>query len=156
MRKPEQLAVVGVTGYTGFELARILLRHPAVKSPVFYVRDTQNKNCLAELFPQLRSVGEAPLRSLSLSEIIASNAGTAFLATPHEVSAGLVPALLEAGLRVVDLSGAFRFREAETFTSWYNLAAPHAEWLTEAVYGIPELYSSEIAKARLVANPGCY
>jgi N-acetyl-gamma-glutamyl-phosphate reductase len=68
----------------------------------------------------------------------------------------LAPALLKAGLRVVDLSGAFRFHEAETFTSWYKLAAPHAEWLTEAVYGIPELYSSEIAKARLVANPGCY
>ncbi len=56
----------------------------------------------------------------------------------------------------MDLSGAFRFREAETFTSWYKFPAPHAEWLSEAVYGIPELYSNEIAKARLVANPGCY
>jgi N-acetyl-gamma-glutamyl-phosphate reductase len=64
--------------------------------------------------------------------------------------------LLDAGLRVVDLSGAFRFHEAETFTSWYKLPAPHAERLGEAVYGIPELYSNEIAKARLVANPGCY
>src|SRR6266404_3870575 len=156
MRKPEQLAVVGVTGYTGFELARLLLRHPAVKSPVFYVRDTQNKKCLAELFPQLRGIGEAPLRPLSVDAITSSNAGTAFLATPHEVSAELAPALLQAGLRVVDLSGAFRFRAAETFTSWYKLPAPHAAWLSEAVYGIPELYSSEIAKARLVANPGCY
>ena len=156
MRKPEQLAVVGVTGYTGFELARILLRHPAVRSPVFYVRDTQNKNCLAELFPQLRGVGEAPLRSLSLSEIIASNAGTAFLATPHEVSAGLAPALLEAGMRVVDLSGAFRFRSADTFASWYKLAAPHANWLSKATYGLSELYAGEIASSRLIANPGCY
>jgi N-acetyl-gamma-glutamyl-phosphate reductase len=156
MRKPEQLAVVGVTGYTGFELARILLRHPAVKSPVFYVRETQGKSCLAELFPQLRGVGEAPLRSLSLAEIIASNAGTAFLATPHEVSAGMAPALLEAGLRVVDLSGAFRFRSADTFASWYKLPTPHADWLPEAVYGLPELYASEIASSRLVANPGCY
>src|SRR5213596_3488562 len=82
--------------------------------------------------------------------------GHRFLATPHEVSAELAPDLLRAGLRVVDLSGAFRFREAETFTSWYKLPAPHAEWLTEAVYGIPELYSSEISQARLVANPGCY
>jgi N-acetyl-gamma-glutamyl-phosphate reductase len=156
MKKPEQLAVVGVTGYTGFELARILLRHPAVKSPVFYVRDTQEKNCLAELFPQLRGVGEAPLRSLSLSEIIASNAGTAFLATPHEVSAGLAPALLEAGLRVVDLSGAFRFRSADTFASWYKLPTPHANWLSKATYGLPELYAGEIASSRLIANPGCY
>jgi N-acetyl-gamma-glutamyl-phosphate reductase len=156
MRKPEQLAVVGVTGYTGFELARILLRHPAVKSPVFYVRETQGKSCLAELFPQLRGIGEAPLRSLALAEIIASNAGTAFLATPHEVSAGMAPALLEAGLRVVDLSGAFRFRSADTFASWYKLPTPHADWLTEAVYGLPELYASEIASSRLIANPGCY
>ncbi|MCU1240648.1 MAG: N-acetyl-gamma-glutamyl-phosphate reductase [Candidatus Acidoferrum typicum] len=156
MRNPEQLAVVGVTGYTGFELARILLRHPAVKSPVFYVRDTQNKNCLAELFPQLRGVGEAPLRSLSLSEIIASNAGTAFLATPHEVSVGLAPALLEAGMRVVDLSGAFRFRSANTFATWYKLPTPHADWLSKAIYGLPELYAGEIASSRLIANPGCY
>jgi N-acetyl-gamma-glutamyl-phosphate reductase len=156
MRKPEQLAVVGVTGYTGFELARILLRHPAVNSPVFYVRDTQNKNCLAELFPQLRGIGEAPLRSLSLSEIIASNAGTAFLATPHEVSAELAPALLQAGLRVIDLSGAFRFRSADTFASWYKLPTPHANWLSEAAYGLPELYANEIASSRLIANPGCY
>jgi N-acetyl-gamma-glutamyl-phosphate reductase len=156
MRKPEQIAVVGVTGYTGFELARILLRHPAVKSSVFYVRETQGKKCLAELFPQLRGVGEAPLRSLSVAEIIASNAGTAFLATPHEVSAEIAPALLEAGLRVVDLSGAFRFRSADTFASWYKLPTPHANWLSEAVYGLPELYASEIASSPLVANPGCY
>ena len=156
MRKPEQLAVVGVTGYTGFELARILVRHPVVKSAVFYVRDTQNKNCLAELFPQLRGIGEAPLRSLSLTDIIASNAGTAFLATPHEVSAELAPALLQAGIRVIDLSGAFRFRSADTFASWYKLPTPHATWLSEAVYGAPELYEREIASARLIANPGCF
>ena len=156
MRRPEQLAVVGVTGYTGFELARILVRHPAVKSPVFYVRDTQNKKCLAELFPQLRGLGEAPLRPLSISEIIASTAGTAFLATPHEVSAEIAPALLDAGLRVVDLSGAFRFRSAETFATWYKLPTPHAKWLSEAVYGLPELYASQITSSRLIANPGCY
>jgi len=156
MRKPEQIAVVGVTGYTGFELARILVRHPAVKSPVFYVRETQGKKCLAELFPQLRGVGEAPLRSLSVAEITSSNAGTAFLATPHEVSAEIAPALLQAGLRVVDLSGAFRFRSADTFASWYKLPTPHASWLSEAVYGLPELYAAEIASARLIANPGCY
>jgi N-acetyl-gamma-glutamyl-phosphate reductase len=156
MRHPRQVAVVGVTGYTGFELARILLRHPAVASPVFYVRETHGAKCLAELFPQLRGLGEAPLRQFSVDAITQSNAGTAFLATPHEVSAEIAPALLEAGLRVVDLSGAFRFHSAETFTSWYKLPAPHAHLLGEAVYGLPELYSDEIAEARLVANPGCY
>jgi N-acetyl-gamma-glutamyl-phosphate reductase len=156
MRNPLQVAVVGVTGYTGLELARILLRHPQLSPPVFYVREPHGAKCLAELFPQFRGWGEAPLRPLSVEAITSSNAGTAFLATPHEVSAELAPELLQAGLRVVDLSGAFRFRDAETFTSWYRLPTPHAKWLKEAVYGIPELYSSEISQARLIANPGCY
>jgi N-acetyl-gamma-glutamyl-phosphate reductase len=156
MRDPRQIAVVGVTGYTGLELARILLRHPQLNAPVFYVRDTNGAKCLAELFPQFRGWGEAPLRTLSADTITSTNAGTAFLATPHEVSAELAPSLLKAGLRVIDLSGAFRFQSAETFTSWYKLPAPHADWLSEAVYGIPELYAAEIAGARLVANPGCY
>ena len=156
MRNPHQVAVVGVTGYTGLQLARILLRHPGVQAPVFYVREPNGAKCLAELFPQIRGWGEAPLRPLSVDAIRSSNSGIAFLAAPHEVSAELAPALLEADLRVVDLSGAFRFRAAETFTNWYKLPAPHAHWLGEAVYGIPELYSNELARARLVANPGCY
>lgn len=156
MRDPRQVAVVGVGGYTGLELAGILLRHPAASSTTFYVRETRDASCIAELFPQFRGRGQAPLHPLSLEAITSSLAGTAFLATPHEVSAELAPALLDAGLRVIDLSGAFRFREQETFTSWYKLPAPHAASLGEAVYGLPELYSGEIATARLVANPGCY
>ena len=156
MRNPRQVAVVGVTGYTGLELARLLLRHPELQAPVFYVREPNGAKCLAELFPQFRGWGEAPVRPLSVDAITSSNAGTAFLTTPHEASAELAPSLLKAGLRVVDLSGAFRLRDAETFTNWYKLPAPHADWLGQAVYGIPELYSKEIAKARLVANPGCY
>jgi N-acetyl-gamma-glutamyl-phosphate reductase len=156
MSNPRQVAVVGVTGYTGFELARLLLRHPEVKSPVFYVRETNGTGCLAELFPQLRGLGEAPLRQLSIDAIKQSGAGTAFLATPHEASAEIAPALVEAGIRVIDLSGAFRFRNAETFKSWYKLPAPHANWLGQAIYGLPEFYASEIAKARIIANPGCY
>src|SRR5271166_4341619 len=156
MRDPRQVAVVGVTGYTGLELAGILLRHPAVASTTFYVRETRGANCIAELFPQFRGWGQAPLRSLSLDAITSSHAGTAFLATPHEVSAELAPSLLEAGLRVIDLSGAFRFRSAETFSSWYKLPAPHAPRLGEAVYGLPELPLTRLAGAKLIANPGCY
>jgi N-acetyl-gamma-glutamyl-phosphate reductase len=134
----------------------LLLRHPEVRSPIFYVRETNGAKCLDELFPQLRGLGDAPLRPLSIEAIQQSGAGTAFLATPHEASAEIVPALVDAGIRVVDLSGAFRFRSAETFKSWYKLPTPHANWLGEAIYGLPELYAAEIAKARLVANPGCY
>jgi N-acetyl-gamma-glutamyl-phosphate reductase len=156
MKDPRNVAVIGVTGYTGFELATLLLRHPAIGRPTFYVRETCGFQCLSHLFPQLRGRGEAPLRPLSVEAITSTSAGTAFLATPHEASAELVPQLLDAGLRVIDLSGAFRFSSAETFSSWYKLPAPHAAHLNKAVYGLPELYADSIGGAKLVANPGCY
>src|SRR5260370_7782354 len=121
MRNPLQVAVVGVTGYAGLELARILLRHPALQPPVFYVRETKGAECLAGLFPQFRGWGEAPLRPLSVDAIVSSNAGAAFLATPHEVSAELAPSLIKAGPRVLDFTGAFPLSTAEIFTPRANL-----------------------------------
>jgi N-acetyl-gamma-glutamyl-phosphate reductase len=85
-----------------------------------------------------------------------SEASVAFLATPHEASLELVPGLLDAGLRVVDLSGAFRLRDPETFTQWYKLPAAPRPLLDGAVYGLPELYAAALPGAQLVANPGCY
>lgn len=156
MKDPRHVAVVGVTGYAGFELARILLRHPEIEKPVFYLREPGSARCLAEIFPRLRGWGEAPCRPLSVDAIARSGASTVFLSTPHEVSLELAPQLLDAGLRVVDLSGAFRFREPETFSSWYKLPPPPAPLLAEAVYGLPEFHAAELPPARLVANPGCY
>ncbi len=157
MNDPSRVAVVGATGYAGFELARLLLRHPKIEKPTFYLRgDGATAHCLTEIFPQLRGWGEAPCRPLSVDAIVKSGAGTAFLATPHEASLELVPELVNAGVCVVDLSGAFRFREAQTFSRWYKLPAPDAAALKQAVYGLPELYSNDISGAKLVANPGCY
>lgn len=157
MNDAVRVAVVGATGYAGFELARLLLRHPKIEKPVFYVRDA-NVHCLTELFPQLRGWGEAPCRALFVEAIAGSGAQVAFLSTPHEASLELVPQLMAANpkLRIVDLSGAYRFRKPETFASWYKLDAPAAGMLAEAVYGLPELYAEALPKARLVANPGCY
>jgi N-acetyl-gamma-glutamyl-phosphate reductase len=155
----EKVAVVGVTGYTGFELAKLLLRHPHVETPTFYLRDggsAAGARCLSDVFPQLRGWGEAPVRALSAKAIAESGARIAFLSTPHEASLELAPELLAAGLRVVDLSGAFRFRNPETFASWYKLAAPAKPLLDGAVYGLPELYAHSLPGAKLVANPGCY
>jgi N-acetyl-gamma-glutamyl-phosphate reductase len=156
MRDPRSIAVIGVTGYTGFELATLLLRHPGIAKPTFYVRETNGAHCLSQMFPQLRGWGEAPLKTLSVETIEKSAAGTAFLATPHEVSAEIAPRLLDAGLRVIDLSGAFRFASADTYAAWYKLPTPHASRLAEAVYGLPELYADQIREAKLIANPGCY
>jgi len=152
-----KVAVVGATGYAGFELAKLLLRHPQIEKPVFYLREkSAHVRCLTEIFPQLRGWGEAPCRVYSAAAIASSGAGTVFLATPHEASTEMAPELVEKELRVVDLSGAFRFRSAETFTQWYKLPAPPQKYLNEAVYGLPELYADELPRARLVANPGCY
>jgi N-acetyl-gamma-glutamyl-phosphate reductase len=162
MTDPLRVAVVGATGYAGFELAKLLLRHPNIEKPTFYLRGQgdrpSNVHCLTELYPQLRGWGDAPCRTLSVEAIAESGADVAFLSTPHEASLELVPALMKANpkLRIVDLSGAFRFDEAATFSHWYKLPAPNAEALTHAVYGLPELYASDLPKARLVANPGCY
>ncbi len=157
MTGKQRVAVVGVTGYAGYELARLLLRHPHVEKPTFYLRESSTQaRCLTELFPQLRGWGEAPCRPLSVKAIVESGATTAFLSTPHEASIELAPELLAAGLRVVDLSGAFRFRDPETFSQWYKLPAPPRELLAESVYGLPELYADQLPGARIVANPGCY
>ena len=159
MNDPLRVAVVGATGYAGFELAKLLLRHPNIKRPTFFLRDGHAKvSCLTELYPQLRGWGEAPCKPLSIEAVAESGAEAAFLSTPHEASLELVPALLAANprLRIVDLSGAFRFRETETFERWYKLVPPAGDTLTSAVYGLPELYGDALPHARLVANPGCY
>lgn len=156
MKNSRQVAVVGGTGYAGFELAKLLLRHPAIARPTFYLRNAETVQCLTEVFPQLRGWGEAPCKPFSVERVAASGAGTAFLSTPHEVSIEIAPQLLNAGLRVVDLSGAFRFRDPEIFSAWYKLPAPPASLLEEAVYGLPELYGDKLSSARLIANPGCY
>jgi N-acetyl-gamma-glutamyl-phosphate reductase len=159
MNDPARVAVVGATGYAGYELARLLLRHPNVSTPTFFLRDSRaGVRCLTELYPQLRGWGEAPCKPLSVEAVAASGAEVVFLSTPHEASLELVPDLLKANpsLRIVDLSGAYRFRNPETFAHWYKLPAPDADTLSEAVYGLPELYESSLPKARIVANPGCY
>jgi N-acetyl-gamma-glutamyl-phosphate reductase len=151
-----QTAVVGATGYAGYELARLLLRHPHVERAVFYLREPNGARCLTEIFPALRGWGEAPVRKFSAEAVAAQGAKVAFLATPHEASIEAVPQLMECRMRVVDLSGAFRFPGGETLAQWYGLEPPAPELLRRAVYGLPEIYGSKLAAAELVANPGCY
>ena len=159
MTDPTRVAVVGVTGYAGYELARLLLRHPHIDKPTFFLRESHaHVRCLTELFPQLRGWGDAPCKTLSVDAVATSGAEVVFLSTPHDASLELVPQLLAANpaLKIVDLSGAYRFREPETFAKWYKLPAPDAKILAETVYGLPELYADALPKARVIGNPGCY
>ena len=160
MSSRPHVAVVGTTGYTGRELAKLVVRHPSIRECVFYLREGRDgerrADCLTQLYPELLGSADAPCRTFSVEAVIASGATVAFLATPHEVSAELAEPLVGAGLKVIDLSGAYRFHDAETYRRWYRLPPAPAALLSEAVYGLPEIYREELEDARLVANPGCY
>lgn len=156
-----QPAVVGATGYAGFELARLLYRHPQVKKPVLYTRDGEAAGParLDEVYPHISGNGGFPLEKFSWENLRSKGVNVLFLATPHEVSREWVPEAMQQGIQVVDLSGAWRLAN-ETSRSVYqfrDLNASLAEQLTaQAVYGIPELHRDRLKNAVLVANPGCY
>jgi N-acetyl-gamma-glutamyl-phosphate reductase len=154
-------AVLGATGYSGLELTRILLRHPKVEKPVLLRRaaDSGVAADLADVFPALSGNGGYPLHSLSWPSLKQQGVQLLFLATPHEVSRSLVPEAIAQGLRVIDLSGAWRLKQ-EQHRAIYNFedsdAITAAELTNRAVYGLPELNGDRIENAELVANPGCY
>ncbi len=169
MTNTVQIAVVGVTGYAGAELARLLVRHPRLKGkpPVFAGRVDEKDAVrggvpLAEIHPQLAdSNGTGSLRLEPFSWELLANRGVEvlFLATPHEQSREWVPKALKSGLRVIDLSGAWRLNEAANravYAFHDNDAKLAAATQAQAVYGMPELHRKKIAGARLIANPGCY
>ena len=154
-------AILGATGYSGFELARILLRHPGVETPVMLQRsgETAVEANPADMYPAISGNGGYPLQPWSWSELQRRKIGLLFLATPHEVSRALVPEAMAHGMRVVDLSGAWRLRQAQN-RAVYGFhdedAVAAADLMEKAVYGLPELNGDQLPGAALVANPGCY
>ncbi len=152
-------AVMGATGYSGFELSKLLLRHPHAATPLFLSRDPAAPP-LESYYPEIAGGDSYPLELFSWELLKSRGIDVLFLATPHELSRELVPEALARGLRIVDLSGAWRLKEAEN-RAVYGFeedqdAAMAAELDRTAVYGLPELHRDEIREARLVANPGCY
>jgi len=159
-----KVAVAGATGYSGCELTRLLLRHPGVETPVLFRREaessaeTKTQN-LAATFPALAGKGPLPVQPFSWDTLEQNGVKLLFLATPHETSRALAPEAIARGLRVIDLSGAWRLRRPEhrEVYGFHDADPERAAALTEkAVYGLPELHSDCIRKAKLVANPGCY
>lgn len=154
-------AVVGATGYSGLELTRILLRHPQVETPLLLSRQGEGSSPinLADLFPVLSGNGRYPLQPLSWTKLKEQGVQLLFLATPHDASRSLVPEAVAQGLRVIDLSGAWRLREAahRAVYGFKDEGSPTAaEFIEKAVYGLPELHGDCIPGATVVANPGCY
>ena len=153
-------AVLGAGGYSGLELTRILERHPRLEKPTLLRREGGGgATDLAEVFPELSGNGGYPLRALSWPELKRQGVQLLFLATPHEASRALVPEAVAQGLRVIDLSGAWRLKEKQ-HRAIYAFddadAVTAAELTAKAVYGLPELNGDRVASAQLVANPGCY
>jgi len=169
MTRTIQTAVVGVTGYAGAELARLLLKHPRLKGapPVFAGRVDEKDAArggvpLSEIHPQLADCsgsGNLKLEPFSWELLASRGVDVLFLATPHEQSREWVPEALARGLRVIDLSGAWRLNEAAN-RAVYAFEDDGSELAdniqAQAVYGLPELHRAKIAGARLIANPGCY
>jgi N-acetyl-gamma-glutamyl-phosphate reductase len=158
-----QTAVLGVSGYAGMELARLLLHHPNLEAtkPIFFGRDAEPLP-LTEIHPQLAdNNGSSSLVVEPFSWELAQSRGVEllFLATPHEHSRSWVPEALAAGLRVIDLSGAWRLQHGAN-RAVYNFhdadEALASEVQSKSVYGMPELHRERIRQAQLVANPGCY
>ena len=150
-------AIVGASGYTGQELLRLLLLHPHVELVAVTSRQEAGKP-IAGVFPRFRGLPGSELAFVEpdADAIAATGAAVAFLALPHGVAAEIARALLERGLKVIDLSADFRLRDAEVYAEFYGHEHPAPDLLGEAVYGLPEVGPEAIAAARLVASPGCY
>jgi len=148
-----KVGIIGASGYTGYELLRLLLSHPEVKITVLTAERHAGKK-ISEVFPGLSGLLDLPLKPLRPEEVL-EEADLFFTALPHGASMETVKALLEGGKRVIDLSADFRLKDPSIYKKWYG---PHRfpELLQEAVYGLPEVHRNRIKGARLVANPGCY
>lgn len=148
--------LVGVTGYTGMELARLLAGHPSMRLVLATSRAEAGKR-LDSIYPFLATLpGGDVIVSEPDADAIAASCDVAFLAVPHGAAMEMAASLRERGLRVVDLSADFRLRDVDTYEAWYRTEHTRSSFLAEAVYGLPECYGADIAKAGLVANPGCY
>ena len=148
--RKRNLGIVGFRGYSGAEILRLLSGHAGVRA--FALEHRQDAE------PRAEPIGVSqPDRIASTPEaIVGAGIDGVFLATPPNVSMELAPLLIEKGIKVVDLSGAFRLRTAENYLRWYKSAHTSPALLEEAVYGLPEYNRRQVPRARLISNPGCY
>lgn len=148
-----KIGIVGGTGYTGVELLRLLATHPQADLRVITSRAEAGRP-VADLYPNLRghvdlAFSEPDADALTCCDLV-------FFATPNGTAMQMVPALLDAGVKVIDLAADFRIQDAQLWGQWYGMEHACPALLDEAVYGLPELNRDRIRNARLVANPGCY
>jgi len=156
MHKKLRAGLIGVTGYTGMELVRLLTAHPSMRLS-FAASRTEAGKRLGDHYPFLEKLPGADLViNQPDAKQAAAQCDIVFLAVPHGAAMNLAAELRAEGLAVVDLSADFRIKDVAVFEQWYATTHSQRALLQEAVYGLPELYGADIAEAKLVANPGCY
>lgn len=152
MRKV-RIAVLGGSGYTAGELLKILLRHPGAE--ITAITSRQNE-AIADLHPFLHRRLQIVCEPFEPDALAHRGVEAVFSCLPHGASSSCIPPLLERGMRVIDLSADYRLRDPDVYQQWYREAHHDPLHLSQAVYGLPEIYGERIVEARLVANPGCY
>jgi N-acetyl-gamma-glutamyl-phosphate reductase len=148
-----KVGIVGGTGYTGVELLRLLARHPKVELTAITSRKEAGMK-VAEMFPNLR--GRVGLAFTDPEQAGLDKCDVVFFATPNGVAMQQTRALLESGVKVIDLAADFRIKDVKEWESWYKMDHACPDLVGEAVYGLPEINRKAIKGARLIANPGCY
>lgn len=148
-----RIAVIGASGYTGIELLRLLSQHPDAELVCVTSRQYAGQS-VCEVFPSLHGCLDLVFEDVN-PEALAGRADLVFTAVPHQAAMTMIPGLLDAGCRVIDLSADFRISDVCIYEEWYQEHTAQ-ELLAEAVYGLPELFRQHIPGARLIANPGCY
>lgn len=148
-----KVGIVGGTGYTGVELLRLLALHPQVEMTAITSRGDAGLP-VADMFPSLRGLVNLVFTDPATANLNACD--VVFFATPHGVAMSQTPALLAAGVKVIDLAADFRLQDVAVFEQWYKMPHSCANILKDAVYGIPELYREQVKHAKVIGNPGCY
>lgn len=145
-----KVSIIGATGYAGAELVKVLLRHPLVEIEKITSKSFAGEK-ISNIYPSL--ITKLVCEPLNIDKITSS---FVFTALPHGTSMDIVTKLYRMGKKVVDLSADFRVKDVKTYERWYQIPHKGKKLLSEAVYGLPELYKEKIRKAQLIANPGCY
>ncbi|MGI5885208.1 MAG: N-acetyl-gamma-glutamyl-phosphate reductase [Candidatus Spyradocola sp.] len=147
-------SIVGATGYVGVELVRLLAQHPAVEIAYLSSQSHEGEE-ISALYPSLMGTVQKELAALD-PEKFAKESDVVFTSLPHGASGEVIPRLYEAGTRVIDMSGDFRYDDVKTYEAWYGVTHARPDLLDVSVYGLTELHREEIRGARLIGNPGCY
>ena len=148
-----KIGIVGGTGYTGVELLRLLAQHPQAEVVTITSRGDAGVP-VADMYPSLR--GRVSLKFEDPAKANLAACDVVFFATPNGIAMQQAPALLDAGVRVIDLAADFRIKDIAEWEKWYGMTHACPDWVEKAVYGLPEINREVIRSARLIANPGCY